>query len=40
MSFKYSVFDNEEKENINRVDAIKFLNEFWDKYPDDVIYFG
>jgi hypothetical protein len=40
VSFKNSVFDTDEQENINRECAFKDLNEFWDKYPDGVIYFG
>ncbi len=40
VSFRNTVFDTDEQiiENKNR--SIKMLNEFWEKYPDGVIYFG
>ena len=40
VSFKSTVFDSEEQEEINREYSINKLNEFWEKYPDGVIYFG
>ena len=40
VSFKNTVFDTDEQEKINREYSINKLNEFWDKYPDGVIYFG
>lgn len=40
VSFKHTVFDTGEQEEKNREFAIKHLNEFWNKYPDGVIYFG
>lgn len=40
VSFKKSVFDTDEQEKINRKYSINKLNEFWNKYPDGVIYFG
>ena len=40
VSFKNTVFETDEQEKINREYSIKKLNEFWNKYPDGVIYFG
>ena len=40
VSFKNTVFDSEEQEQLNREYSINKLNEFWEKYPDGVIYFG
>ncbi len=40
VSFKKTVFETNEQEKINREYSIKKLNEFWDKYPEGVIYFG
>ena len=40
VSFKNTVFETDETEKINREYSIKKLNEFWDKYPNGVIYFG
>lgn len=40
VSFKNTVFETDEQEKINREYSINKLNEFWDKYPDGVIYFG
>lgn len=40
VSFKKTVFETDEQEKINREYSINKLNEFWDKYPDGVIYFG
>lgn len=40
VSFKNTVFDTDKQEKINREYSISKLNEFWDKYPDGVIYFG
>jgi hypothetical protein len=40
VSFKNTVFETDEQEKINREYSISKLNEFWDKYPDGVIYFG
>lgn len=40
VSFKNTVFDTDEQEKINREYSINKLEEFWDKYPDGVIYFG
>ena len=40
VSFKNTVFDTDEQEKINREYSINKLNEFWDTYPDGVIYFG
>lgn len=39
VSFKSTKFDTDEQEKINREYSISKLNEFWDKYPDGVIYF-
>ena len=38
--FKYTIFDTDVQEKINRKKAIENLNSFWEKYPDGVIYFG
>lgn len=38
--FKTTIFDTDEQEKINREYSINKLNEFWNKYPDGVIYFG
>lgn len=40
VSFKNTAFDDARQEKINKKAAIKLLNEFWDKYPNGVIYFG
>ncbi len=40
VSFKHTIFDTDEQEKLNKKIAIQKLNEFWDKYPDGVIYFG
>ena len=40
VSFKNTVFETDEQEKINREYSITKLNDFWDKYPDGVIYFG
>lgn len=40
VSFKNTVFDTDEQEIENKKRSIKKLNEFWEKYPDGVIYFG
>ena len=40
VSFKNTIFETDEQEKINREYSINKLNEFWDKYPDGVIYFG
>lgn len=40
VSFKNTVFETDEKERVNREYSINKLNEFWDKYPNGVIYFG
>ena len=39
VSFKNTIFDSDEQELINREKSIIWLNEFWDKYPDGLIYF-
>jgi hypothetical protein len=36
----FGFFGNDEAEAERREFALKHLNEFWDKYPDGVIYFG
>lgn len=40
VSFKHTISETDEQEKINRKYSINKLNEFWDKYPDGVIYFG
>ena len=40
VSFKNTVFETDEQERVNRQYSINKLNEFWDKYPNGVIYFG
>jgi hypothetical protein len=40
VSFKNTVFETDEQERVNREYSINKLNEFWDKYPNGVIYFG
>lgn len=40
VSFKSTIFDTDEQEKLNREYSINKLNEFWDIYPDGVIYFG
>lgn len=40
ISFKMTVFDTDEKENEYRKYSYQKLKEFWNKYPDGVIYFG
>ena len=40
VSFKNTKFETDEQEKINREYSIKKLNEFWNKYPNGVIYFG
>jgi len=40
ISFKYTIFETDEQEKLNREFSIDKLNEFWNKYPDGVIYFG
>ena len=40
VSFKNCHWETDEQEEINRKYCIKKLNEFWDKYPNGVIYFG
>ena len=40
VSFKNTVFETDEQEKVNREYSINKLNEFWDKYPNGVIYFG
>lgn len=37
--FRNTVFDTDEQEQKNREYSLKLLNEFWDKYPNGVIYF-
>jgi len=40
VSFKNTMFETDEQERVNRQYSINKLNEFWDKYPNGVIYFG
>jgi uncharacterized Zn finger protein len=40
VSFKNTMFETDEQERVNREYSINKLNEFWDKYPNGVIYFG
>jgi hypothetical protein len=40
VSFRNTIFDSDEQEMINREKSIEKLNEFWDKYPNGLIYFG
>jgi hypothetical protein len=39
VSFKNTIFDTDEQEEINRKRAINKLNAFWDEYPDGIIHF-
>jgi hypothetical protein len=38
--FKHTMFDTDEQEQENKKKAIRQLNQFWDEYPDGIIYFG
>ena len=40
VSFKNTVFDTDEQEAEYRENAIIKLKEFWEKYPEGLIYFG
>lgn len=40
VSFRNNIFETDEQETENRNFSINKLNEFWDKYPNGVIYFG
>lgn len=40
VSFKNTVFDADEQEAEYRENAIIKLKEFWEKYPEGLIYFG
>lgn len=37
--FSDTVFDTEEQIKEKKIHKLKWLNEFWDKYPNGVIYF-
>ncbi len=40
VTFRNSCHETREQEMFNREQSIIRLNEFWDKYPNGVIYFG
>lgn len=40
VSYKRSIFDDDEQEPKNKIEAHRLLNEFWDKYPNGLINFG
>lgn len=40
VSFKHCYWESDEEEEIYRQKAIIKLNEFWNQYPNGVIYFG
>ena len=40
VTFRYTIFDSEEKIKENKEFAIAKLNDFWEKHPNGVIYFG
>lgn len=39
VSFKNTYDETDEKERLNKMLAIEQLNQFWDKYPNGLIYF-
>jgi hypothetical protein len=40
ISFKYFYNETEEEEEQHRIESLKSLNEFWEKYPNGFIDFG
>ena len=40
VSFKRTIHETDEQENINKKIAYKRLDEFWGEFPDGLIYFG
>lgn len=40
VSFKHTVFDTQLQELKYQEEALEKLQEFWEKYPDGLIYFG
>jgi hypothetical protein len=40
ISFKYVYNETEEEEAQHRIESLKSLNEFWEKYPNGFIDFG
>lgn len=40
VSFKKTIFEDDEQEALNKKRALELINEFWNKYPNGLIDFG